>query len=157
MTIKSNRIKVWPFATALTLALMQPLALSQPVTDSPASPSAPASVMPERPNIQAKDGKSTGMEGMKGMKGMDMQAMMKANDEKMASMKMTGDPDVDFAMMMRVHHQGAIDMAEAELRDGKNAQMRKLAKDIVAAQKREIAQLDKFLARNGHPAGAMRK
>lgn len=151
MTTKSNRIKVWPLATALTLALMLPVAWSQPATDSPASPNAPASVMPDRPNIQAKDGKSTGM------KGMDMQAMMKANDEKMASMKMTGDPDVDFAMMMRMHHQGAIDMAEAELREGRNAQMRKLAKDIVDAQKREIAQFDKFLARSGAPAGAMRK
>ena len=89
--------------------------------------------------------------------GMDMQAMMKDNSDKMASMKMTGNADVDFAMMMRVHHQGAIDIAEAELHDGKNAQMRKMAKDMIAAQKNEISQLEKFLAKNGQPAGAMGK
>jgi len=67
---------------------------------------------------------------------------------------MTGDPDIDFAMMMRIHHQGAVDMAQAELRDGRNPQMRKMAQDIIAAQKTEIAQLDKFLAKKGwewHP------
>ena len=89
--------------------------------------------------------------------GMDMQAMMKDNSDKMASMKMTGNADVDFAMMMRVHHQGAIKMAEAELREGKNAQMRKMAKDMIAAQKNEIAQFEKFLAKKGQPDGAMGK
>ena len=48
-------------------------------------------------------------------------------------------------------------MAETELRDSKNAQVRKMAKDLVAAQKKEIAQFEKFLAKNGHPAGAMAK
>jgi uncharacterized protein (DUF305 family) len=152
MIIKSDRINVWPLTIALTLALMQPVAWSQPVTASPASPSAPAAIVPEQMTRPGQDAKPMDM------KGMDMQAMMKTNDEKMASMKMTGNADVDFAMMMRVHHQGAIDMAKAELRDGKNAQMRKLAKDIIAAQKREIAQLDKFLTQNGQPAGgAVRK
>jgi len=83
-----------------------------------------------------------------GMK--DMQGMMKDSNDKMSSMPMTGNADVDFAMMMRVHHQGAIDMAQAELRDGKAPEMRKMAQNIIAAQKKEIAQLDKFLAKNGH-------
>src|SRR4051812_42628425 len=77
--------------------------------------------------------------------GPDMKTMMKENDDKMSSMAMTGDPDIDFALMMRIHHQGAVDMAQAELRDGRNPQMRKMAQDIIAAQKTEIAQLDKFL------------
>jgi len=88
--------------------------------------------------------------------GMDMKAMMKDMNEKMASMPMTGKPDIDFAMMMRIHHEGAIQMADAQLRDGKEPQMRKMAKDIVSAQKKEIAQLDKFLATHGH-AAAMKK
>ena len=124
-------------AAALTLALFQPVAWSQ-------SPAQPAS------------GAGMGNKSMD-MKGMDMKSMMKNNDDKMASMKMTGNADVDFAMMMRVHHQGAIDMAEAELRDGKDAQMRKLATNIIAAQKKEIAQLDKFLVKNGQPAPKMNK
>lgn len=86
--------------------------------------------------------------GMAGMSGMDMKAMMKDNNDKMASMKMTGDPDVDFATMMKMHHQGAITMAEAELKMGHEAQMKKMAKDIIAAQKKEIAQFENFLAKH---------
>lgn len=90
-----------------------------------------------------------------GMK--DMQGMMKDSNEKMSSMQMTGKPDVDFAMMMRIHHQGAIDMAQAELRDGKAPEMRKMAQNIIAAQKKEIAQLDKFLSKQGHTDGKRAK
>ena len=91
------------------------------------------------------------------MKGMDMQTMMKDSNDKMSAMKMTGNADVDFAMMMRMHHQGAIDMAQSELRDGKAPEMRKMAKDIIAAQKKEITQLEKFLAKNGQPVDKMSK
>ena len=136
-------------AAALTLALFQPVARSQ----SPAQPASGAGMGMQNKSM---DMKGMDMKGMD-MKGMDMKSMMKNSDDKMASMKMTGNADVDFAMMMRVHHQGAIDMAEAELRDGKDAQMRKLATNIIAAQKKEIAQLDKFLAKNGQPAPTMGK
>ena len=85
--------------------------------------------------------------------GMDMKTMMKDMNDKMASMQMSGNADVDFAMMMRIHHLGAIDMARAELRDGKDSQMRRMAKGIISAQEKEIAQLDKFLAKQGKPAG----
>lgn len=88
---------------------------------------------------------------------MDMMAMTKQNNDKMASMTMTGNPDVDFAMMMKVHHQGAIDMAQAELKNGKEPQMKKMARDIIAAQKKEIAQFDKFLAAHAKPMGTMKK
>ena len=82
--------------------------------------------------------------------GMDMRGMMKDMGSKMSSMPMSGDPDVDFAMMMRIHHQGAIDMANAELSGGKDPQMKKMAKAIIAAQKKEIAQFDAYLAKHGH-------
>ena len=85
---------------------------------------------------------------MSGMGGMDMKAMMKDNNDKMASMQMTGDPDADFAMMMKIHHQGAINMAEAELKMGKDAEMKRMAKNIIAAQKKEIAQFDRFAAKH---------
>jgi len=85
--------------------------------------------------------------------GMDMKSMMKDMNDKMASMPMSGNADVDFAMMMRIHHLGAIDMAQAQLRDGKNPQMHRMARNIIAAQKKEISELDKFIAKNG-PASA---
>jgi len=88
---------------------------------------------------------------------MDMKSMMKENNDKMASVPMSGNPDVDFARMMRIHHQGAIDMAQSQLRDGKDPQLLSMAKDIISAQKKEIAVLDAFLARNGAPTTAPAK
>jgi uncharacterized protein (DUF305 family) len=37
------------------------------------------------------------------------------------------------------HHQGAIDMAIAVLRYGRNAQIRRLAQEIIVTQQQEIA------------------
>ena len=79
---------------------------------------------------------------------MDMSHSMTGMDEKMKSMPMTGDVDYDFAMMMRIHHQGALDMAKSELDHGKNPEMRTMAKKIIAAQKKEIAQFDKWIAKH---------
>jgi uncharacterized protein (DUF305 family) len=64
-----------------------------------------------------------------------------AMDKMMAGMavKPTGDVDVDFASMMIPHHQGAIDMALAELRYGKNEQLRRIAQEIIVDQQQEIA------------------
>lgn len=103
-------------------------------------------------------GAQTSMPGNMPMAGgMDMKAMMEDNSDKMTSMAMTGNPDVDFAVMMRMHHQGAIDLAQAELKNGKEPQMRKMAQSIIAAQKKEIAQFDSFLAKHGHSADKMSK
>lgn len=84
--------------------------------------------------------------------GMDMKSMMKDDMDKMANMQMSGNPDVDFAMMMRNHHLSGIKMAEMELRDGKEPKMRSMAKSIIAEQKKEIAKLDQFLAKHGNSA-----
>jgi Domain of unknown function (DUF305) len=64
-----------------------------------------------------------------------------AMDKMMAGMavKPTGDIDADFAAMMIPHHQGAIDMALAELRYGKNEQLRRIAQEIIVDQQQEIA------------------
>lgn len=63
-----------------------------------------------------------------------------AMDRMMADMavKPTGDVDVDFAAMMIPHHQGAIDMALAQLRYGKNEQLRRIAQEIIVEQQQEI-------------------
>lgn len=52
--------------------------------------------------------------------------------------KPTGDIDADFTAMMIPHHQGAIDMAIAELRYGKNEQLRRIAQEIIVGQQQEI-------------------
>jgi len=51
----------------------------------------------------------------------------------------TGDVDADFIAMMIPHHQGAIDMAQAVLRHGRNEQIRRLAQEIIVTQQEEIA------------------
>lgn len=101
--------------------------------------------------------KGSGMDAFMPAGKMDMKSMMKENNEKMSSLAMTGNPDVDFAQMMRVHHQGAIDMAQGQLRDGKDPQLLKMAKEIISAQKKEIAVLDAFLARSGKAPAATAK
>src|SRR5258708_25586 len=53
--------------------------------------------------------------------------------------KSAGDADAAFVAMMIPHHQGAIDMARAELRDGRNEQLRRLAQEIIVTQQEEIA------------------
>jgi len=53
--------------------------------------------------------------------------------------KSTGDVDADFVAMMIPHHQGAIDMALAVLRHGRNPQIRRLAQEIIVTQQQEIA------------------
>jgi hypothetical protein len=53
--------------------------------------------------------------------------------------KATGDVDADFVAMMVPHHQGAIEMAVAVLRYGRNAQVRRLAQEIIVTQQEEIA------------------
>src|ERR1700738_4197869 len=55
------------------------------------------------------------------------------------AVKPTGDVDVDFVAMMVPHHQGAVDMAIAVLRYGRNLQIRRLAQEIIVTQQQEIA------------------
>ena len=54
------------------------------------------------------------------------------------TVKPTGDVDRDFVAMMVPHHQGAIDMAQAELKYGHNELLRRLAQEIIANQQQEI-------------------
>jgi uncharacterized protein (DUF305 family) len=63
-----------------------------------------------------------------------------AMKEMMADMTIepTGDVDRDFVAMMVPHHQGAVDMAKAELKYGHNAELRQLAQEIVAKQQQQI-------------------
>jgi hypothetical protein len=51
----------------------------------------------------------------------------------------SGDVDRDFVDLMVPHHQGAIAMALAVLRYGRNAQIRRMAQEIIVTQQQEIA------------------
>ncbi|GGF15712.1 hypothetical protein GCM10011611_21890 [Aliidongia dinghuensis] len=79
-----------------------------------------------------------------------------AMDKMMAGMdaKPTGDIDKDFVAMMTPHHQGAIDMAQAELRYGHNEQLRRIAQEIVVEQQQEIAAMAIALGQPLPPSAA---
>jgi uncharacterized protein (DUF305 family) len=70
------------------------------------------------------------------------------------NVKPSGDVDVDFAAMMIPHHQGAIDMALAELRYGKNEQLRRIAQEIIVDQQQEIAAMHLALGQKLPPSTA---
>jgi len=76
-------------------------------------------------------------EGMMG----SMDKMMK----EMHDMEMSGNVDHDFAMMMKSHHQAAIDMAQAELSSGTDETMKQMAQKIIKAQQSEINELEASL------------
>lgn len=67
-----------------------------------------------------------------------------AMDKMMSAMaiKPSASIDHDFAAMMIPHHQGAIEMAQAELRYGSNEQLRRIAQEIIVDQQQEIAAMN---------------
>ena len=96
------------------------------------------------------------------MPGMQMGATPSPNDaastmayrDAMAKMNQgmaitySGDADKDFVAGMIAHHQGAIDMAKVELQYGKDPQLHKLARGIIAAQQKEIAFMKSWQAKH---------
>ena len=123
------------FPSLLSLALLGALAAA------PAFAQSSGSTMAEMPGM-AGPGKSPADQAMA--------AGMATMNQGMAQARMTGDPDQDFVAMMIPHHQGAIAMAEVELRYGHDPFLRKLAQDIIAAQDHEIAAMQDWQKR--HPA-----
>ncbi len=80
----------------------------------------------------------------------DFAAGMTKMSNGMAAAPMTGNTDADFVGMMIPHHQGAVSMAETELKFGKDPQLRMMARDIITAQNKEIAEMKRWQAAH-HP------
>ena len=87
-------------------------------------------------------------------------AFLEENEMAMTKMmdgmdaKPSGDVDKDFVAMMIPHHQGAIDMAQAELRHGKNEQLRRIAQEIIVEQQQEIVAMRIALGQPLPPSAA---
>ncbi|MGF6937056.1 uncharacterized protein (DUF305 family) [Paraburkholderia sp. UCT70] len=80
-------------------------------------------------------------------------AAFKEADERMmkgmSSTPYTGDADKDFVSHMIHHHQGAIEMAEVELKYGKDPELKRLAKNIINAQHDEIGFMQRWQTKRG--------
>ena len=85
------------------------------------------------------------------MGSMEMHKSMMSGMKSMESMKGSGDIDHDFAMMMKMHHQSAMDMATTQPQQGKDTKLRSIATDIIKSQKKEIKEFDRWLAKIEKP------
>ncbi|MEC6798528.1 MULTISPECIES: DUF305 domain-containing protein [Photobacterium] len=77
------------------------------------------------------------------------QTMMKDSMAAMSGMhtlKLTGDPDLDFIGGMLPHHEGAIVMSESILPTLTNPEVHKLAVNIIKSQKEEVVYMKQWLA-----------
>ncbi|MDO8534147.1 MAG: DUF305 domain-containing protein [Xanthobacteraceae bacterium] len=126
--IKSVRALFLVPLTALCLVSAAAQAQTSPAPGAPAS-------MPQGHMQQGTSGSDEMKHAM--MMGMD----------SMQKMPISGDTDKDFAMMMKMHHQQGVDMARIELAQGKSPVMKAMAKQIIAAQNKEIARFDQWLAK----------
>ena len=77
--------------------------------------------------------------------GSEMRHAMSPGMDGMMSMSSTGDVDRDFATMMKMHHQMAIDMSKAEMDKGKSPEMKKIAEQIIKDSQRDVQQFDAWL------------
>ena len=80
----------------------------------------------------------------------DLTTIMEKMHLNIASVKPSGISDRDFVALMVPHHQAAIEMAKSELLNGNDAQMRRLAQEIIADQQSEIELMQLWLKQ--HPA-----
>lgn len=80
---------------------------------------------------------------------------MKGMDDDPAMLKKADPFDAAFLRMMIPHHEGAIEMANAELAKGEDPELKELAQEIVDAQQREIADMRKHLGDTGSSGGGM--
>ena len=79
---------------------------------------------------------------------------MAVMSDGMAKAPMNGNADHDFASMMVPHHQGAVDMAKAELLYGTNPVLRRLAQEIIVTQGQEIEVMQMELKKSPKTATA---
>ncbi len=80
---------------------------------------------------------------------MDLMAGMDETNKQMMTGMMVEDIDVAFVCAMIPHHQGAINMAKAELEHGDNQWAKEMAQMVIDAQEKEIADMVAWLEGEG--------
>jgi uncharacterized protein (DUF305 family) len=82
----------------------------------------------------------------------DLMAGMADMNRQMDAGAAAADIDVAFVCSMIPHHQGAIDMARAVLRSGRNEAVRRLAQEIIVTQQDEIRAMRLAIADKAIPS-----
>ncbi|MDQ0939301.1 DUF305 domain-containing protein [Streptomyces sp. V1I1] len=85
--------------------------------------------------------------GNAGHGGDDMAGMMSDQDMDALTAAKGTDFDRKFAQMMIDHHNGAIDMAKDEQKNGRNTAAKKLADNVIKNQSAEVKQMQSTLDR----------
>ncbi len=76
-----------------------------------------------------------------------LMAGMEAMNKNMDAGMQAADIDVAFVCGMIPHHQGAIDMAKAELQYGDDPWVKQMAQNVIDAQTKEIADMKDWLGK----------
>lgn len=78
-----------------------------------------------------------------------LKSSMTTMHDNMQKGMMSNDPDVAFAAGMLPHHIGAVEMAQVELKYGKDPELRQLAQNVIDSQNKEIKQMETWLTAHG--------
>jgi len=101
-------------------------------------------------HMEGMDHSMHDMEGMGDGSAMDHDDMTMGDMTAMLEGKSGDAFDEAFLRMMIPHHQGAIDMVENVEASAKHAELKQLARDIAAAQQREIDMMNGWLQAWGY-------
>jgi uncharacterized protein (DUF305 family) len=103
--------------------------------------------MPTPSGDMSGHGNMPGMSGMPSMSGMPGMAGMMSDEDMTALQNAQGvEASKLFLTQMITHHEGAITMAQTEIKDGQYPAAVELARSIVAAQRKEIDTMKGILA-----------
>ena len=170
-----KRLSITTAAAALIFAATMAIAQSQHEGHHPGGETAPAQAEPDGTAPMQKEG----MGQMMGGNDMPMMKMMQEMHAKMMgggmamqpkgdsgpssqafngliakmnaemALPYSGNADVDFIKRMIAHHQGAVDMAKVVLAFGKDAEIKKVAEDVIKTNEAEIATMQEWLKEQG--------
>jgi len=81
---------------------------------------------------------------------MSIMGIMDKSMQDMKAMKSSGNPDNDFASMMKMHHMSAIEASQVQLSQGTDPGIKAMAQKMIDGQQSEVAEFNTFLS--GHSA-----
>lgn len=103
------------------------------------------------------DSMKSGNMSMNSMKesGMTMEMMQKMSEQDMQKLEAASGAEFDrtFLDVFMKHHQMAIDMAKDEVAKGSNAEVKKKAREIIAVQTKELAEMKRLQKQVGAMKG----